>query len=237
MLKKLLHKSNRSQKGITGLETAIILIAFVVVASVFAYTVLSAGIFSSEKGKEAVYNGLAEAQSSMVPKGSMLAYSGTVTDASSNTASTAVKFSFTVTNALQGQAVDLTPSYVLDGTTGALTANTDKHVTFIKFVDDNQMINDAAWTVSFIGKHSNDDLLESGEQAVITVWLFNFDGTTNYTTGLGPSGSPPDPFISDINDVLGVYSNFTIEVQATQGAALNMSRSLPAKLDPVMDLN
>ena len=33
------------QRGITGLETAIILIAFVVVASVFAYTVLSAGIF------------------------------------------------------------------------------------------------------------------------------------------------------------------------------------------------
>ncbi|MDY6911822.1 MAG: archaellin/type IV pilin N-terminal domain-containing protein, partial [Chloroflexota bacterium] len=30
---------NTNQKGITGLETAIILIAFVVVAAVFAYTV------------------------------------------------------------------------------------------------------------------------------------------------------------------------------------------------------
>ncbi|HUV53535.1 MAG TPA: archaellin/type IV pilin N-terminal domain-containing protein, partial [Dehalococcoidia bacterium] len=39
----------RDERGITGLETAIILIAFVVVASVFAYTVLSAGIFSSQK--------------------------------------------------------------------------------------------------------------------------------------------------------------------------------------------
>ena len=36
------------ERGITGLETAIILIAFVVVASVFAFTVLSTGIFSSE---------------------------------------------------------------------------------------------------------------------------------------------------------------------------------------------
>jgi len=36
------------QRGITGLETAIILIAFVVVASVFAFTVLSTGVFSSE---------------------------------------------------------------------------------------------------------------------------------------------------------------------------------------------
>ena len=46
---------HRGQKGITGLETAIILIAFVTVASVLAYSVLSAGIFSSEKGKETVY--------------------------------------------------------------------------------------------------------------------------------------------------------------------------------------
>ena len=38
-----------SERGITGLETAIILIAFVVVASVFAFTVLSMGIFASER--------------------------------------------------------------------------------------------------------------------------------------------------------------------------------------------
>ncbi len=53
-----LERLRGDSRGITGLETAIILIAFVVVASVFAYTVLSAGIFSSEKGKEAVHSGL-----------------------------------------------------------------------------------------------------------------------------------------------------------------------------------
>ena len=42
-------KRFRSEKGITGLETAIILIAFVVVAAVFAYTALSAGLFSTQK--------------------------------------------------------------------------------------------------------------------------------------------------------------------------------------------
>ena len=45
---------NASERGITGLETAIILIAFVVVASVFAFTVLSTGIFASERSKETV---------------------------------------------------------------------------------------------------------------------------------------------------------------------------------------
>ena len=64
---KIMRIMRRNERGITGLETAIILIAFVVVASVFAYTVLSAGIFSSQKAKEAVYSGLDEARSSMEP--------------------------------------------------------------------------------------------------------------------------------------------------------------------------
>ena len=51
-----LKRARANQRGVTGLETAIILIAFVVVASVFAYTVLSAGLFSSEKGKEAIHH-------------------------------------------------------------------------------------------------------------------------------------------------------------------------------------
>ncbi|MDD5189770.1 MAG: hypothetical protein PHE50_01865 [Dehalococcoidales bacterium] len=71
----MLNKINRalkSQKGMTGLETAIILIAFVTVASVLAYSVLSAGIFSSEKGKETVYGGLQQAQATMEVSGSVL---------------------------------------------------------------------------------------------------------------------------------------------------------------------
>jgi flagellin FlaB len=39
----------REEYGITGLETAIVLIAFVVVAAVFAFVVLSTGLFSSER--------------------------------------------------------------------------------------------------------------------------------------------------------------------------------------------
>ena len=63
----------KRQRGITGLETAIILIAFVVVASVFAFTVLSTGIFASERSKETVYSGIKEAQSSIEPRGSVIA--------------------------------------------------------------------------------------------------------------------------------------------------------------------
>ncbi len=71
-LTRVLKKLHRGQRGMTGLETAIILIAFVTVASVLAYSVLSAGIFSAERGKETVYGGLAQAQATLEVKGSVI---------------------------------------------------------------------------------------------------------------------------------------------------------------------
>lgn len=60
-----LKNLHSGQRGMTGLETAIILIAFVTVASVLSYSVLSAGIFSAEKAKETVYKGLEQAEAGM----------------------------------------------------------------------------------------------------------------------------------------------------------------------------
>ena len=62
----------RDQRGITGLETAIELIAFVVVASVFAFAVLSTGLLSSEKSKETVLGGLEETSSTISVRGSVI---------------------------------------------------------------------------------------------------------------------------------------------------------------------
>ena len=58
----------------TGLETAIILIAFVVVASVFSFTILSTGLYSAEKGEGAVRAGIEEARGSLTLTGSIIAY-------------------------------------------------------------------------------------------------------------------------------------------------------------------
>ncbi len=66
-------RSLQRERGVTGLETAIILIAFVVVASVFAFTVLSTGIFSAERGKETIHAGLKGARSSLEIKGAVVA--------------------------------------------------------------------------------------------------------------------------------------------------------------------
>jgi flagellin FlaB len=161
MLKGLYKTLRRDERGVTGLETAIILIAFVVVASVFAYTVLSAGIFSSQKGQEAVYSGLEEARASMTPKGSMFAYG--------NASGNVTEVSFVLQNALEGQEIDMTPN----------TGN-NTHVTVISYTDRVQHVADMPWAVSFIGKNNGDILLEDEEMAKITVDMTGIAGLGIY---------------------------------------------------------
>ena len=67
---RLLH----DQRGITGLETTSVLIAFVVVASVFAFAVLSSGLLASEKAKTTVAGSIEESGVAIVVKGSIIAH-------------------------------------------------------------------------------------------------------------------------------------------------------------------
>jgi len=63
----------RSRLGLTGLETAIILIAFVIVAAAFAFAVLNLGFASTQKSGEVLKAGLEEATSSIELSGSVVA--------------------------------------------------------------------------------------------------------------------------------------------------------------------
>ena len=161
MLKKL-NGWHTDQRGITGLETAIILIAFVVVASVFAYTVLSAGIFSSERGKEAVHAGLEEAQGSMSLVGSLVAEDPDDDE-------DVDKVVFTVANALAGIPVDLTcPT---DATDDGLADAASTNVTVLSFYDKNLSYDDITWEKVALGNDDGDELLEANEKFKITAWF------------------------------------------------------------------
>jgi len=70
-----LKKLSKDKRGLTGLETAIILIAFVIVAAAFAFTVLNMGVQTSQKSKEVIGTGLSEASSVIELDGSVIAYS------------------------------------------------------------------------------------------------------------------------------------------------------------------
>lgn len=63
-----------SRHGITGLETAIILIAFIIVAAVFAFAILRMGLITVERAKSTVSAGMKQAASALQLAGSVIAY-------------------------------------------------------------------------------------------------------------------------------------------------------------------
>jgi flagellin FlaB len=72
---KTLRRFARNKKAISGLETAIVLIAFVIVASAFAYAVLNMGFLATQKSQQVVLGGLAAASSALVIDGPVYGYS------------------------------------------------------------------------------------------------------------------------------------------------------------------
>ncbi len=152
-----IRKLHRSESGQAALENAIILIAFIVVASVFAFTILSAGSSSTEKGEQAIYEGLEGVQSSMNVKGAVIA-KGT----GSGPTQTVTDVVFTLALAGGGEPVDLT------------TVAGDRAVV-IGYRDGTTLDADVPWDSTFIINNDSgataDTLLEEGELAEITVHL------------------------------------------------------------------
>jgi flagellin FlaB len=142
---------HRREEGITGLETAIILIAFVIVASVFAFVVLSTGLFSAERGKETVFAGLEKARGNLEVRGALTVID---TDAS-GTITTADDIVFNLANAAGGFPVLVDPA----ATTNSVVIN---------YIDAQARVADATYTVNEI-QGDGDDLLENGELFEVTV--------------------------------------------------------------------
>ena len=221
------------QQGITGLETAIILIAFVVVASVFAFTVLSTGIFASERSAETVFGGLESAQSSLEPRGRLVAYNAKVDGGTS----TVFKISFIVSSALNGEPVDLTPAFTAnDSGTDPDAAASNEQITVISYTDAVQELPDVPWTVSFLGDDDGDFLLENNETAEITVWLLNQNNAVGLGTNDAATYMSADGMTSS-HTVLGTNDEFTVQVKPSRGAVVSLKRKLPSQLDTVMNLN
>ncbi len=151
-----------NQRGITGLETAIVLIAFVVVASVFAFAVLSTGLLSSEKSKETVLGALEETSSTITVRGSVIG------DANSGkTAIDTVKF--TLTSAAQASdAVDLSTTGVVVTYLDSLQAiNCENPQSF----DADPDTAECSWSTSWV--LGSPDMVDPGEQVDMIVTLTN----------------------------------------------------------------
>jgi archaeal flagellin FlaB len=67
--KFMIREKNKNEGAFTGLEAAIVLIAFVVVAAVFSYVVLGAGFYTTQKTQETVYKSVEQATSNLQMEG------------------------------------------------------------------------------------------------------------------------------------------------------------------------
>jgi len=236
---------SRKRKGFTGLEAAIVLTAFVVVAAVFSYVVLNAGFFTTQKSKEVVHTGVEQATSSIELAGDVIGYGWIPYNSTDDNATIAYNRSTVVqyrenstelkTNGGTWNNLSIVKFYLqltagqhpvdLDGLVISYT-DEDTYVGNITYnktanesaanMDDNGYLNMGMcnWTYKVIttsGYGDNDNLLELGEKAEITVTLPK--------CGVGPN------------------KEFKIEVKPASGATLEITRTTPSSIDSVMNLH
>jgi flagellin FlaB len=101
---------SRNTNAFTGLEAAIVLIAFVVVAAVFSYVVLGAGFYTTQKSQETVYKSVEQTTTNLLLAGNVYGVNSTGT----GTDSDLIKFSLTV--APGSPAIDLTQMSIVFST-------------------------------------------------------------------------------------------------------------------------
>ena len=190
---RFFSRSARDERGITGLETAIILIAFVVVATIFAFVVLTTGVFSSERGKETVFAGLEKARGTMEVRGGVV-----VTAAGTTLAVDDIQFAVATTAG--GEPVPLNPSG-------------SNNRTVIAYRDENVVDNDVTYTVNVIVGDS-DTLLEPGELHVVVI---NVSGITP-----APDLDPNERFTVEIQTPVGATLDITRQLPAELRAVMQL---------------
>ncbi len=194
----IIRQQDEDQKGITGIETAIILIAFVIVASVFAYVVLSAGLFSTQKAKEAIHAGLEEAQCTIEVKGNIYGQM---------TGGVLQEVYFTVGTTTGGDSIDFTD-----------TSGNASNLVVISYSDAYQIFPTVNWTMTKLNTVDADNMLDDNELFMITVDL------TCVSANATPEQMP------------GPYHTFQLELKPPSGAVLVLERTLPARIDQIVNL-
>ncbi len=211
-------------RGVIGIESAIVLIAFVIVAAALAFVVLNMGFATSQKAKTTIVATLGEAGSSLEVSGKVFAWAdqsvpdieiiGVPIKIASGGESvnldpqfTAVKFiSNTVTyddiyNGTVAGIIDSLANGMVAGTPGLCSSNP------ISGADPNPTCSFIYWTVNI----NNNSILDQGEHAVLVV-AFN-------------TGDNPTPL-----------DKVKIELIPPSGATMTVERQIPNISSSYVDL-
>jgi len=150
----LMKSFKSNDHGFTGLEAAIVLIAFVVVAAVFSYVVLGAGFFTTQKAQETVHTSVQQASSTLELVGNVY---GT-----GSTASSITDINFTIELAPGGTPVDFSKVVLTFSNATVLeTLQQDSAASYPL-----EPTGPGHWSVNRVNNDvgTNNKLLEAGEQ-------------------------------------------------------------------------
>jgi len=228
---QLIRKGHRhAHRGIVGIEAAIVLIAFVIVAAALAFVVLNMGFTSTQKAKTAIIAALNEAGSAIQVSGKITA-TGDVGDQKINTTNVPIKI-----------------------VSGGASSNLDGNVTAIKFLsNDREYDNIYDNGPLFLGSYRNSTL--AWNQAVTNGWILAVEHPITGTLN-PPQTMAIIYWVNNINNntiidigehaVISVaYSVgdrpkqldvIAVEVSVPQGAPLTVDRTIPNITSEVLDL-
>ncbi|MHB8163859.1 MAG: archaellin/type IV pilin N-terminal domain-containing protein [Methanoregula sp.] len=172
-----MNSLKHNDEGFTGLEAAIVLIAFVVVAAVFSYVVLGAGFFTTQKAQESVHTGVQQATSALEP-------SGPVTIRAASGGLTADNVSFYLQLAAGGAPVDM-------GTISYTVSTADRVSTYPATAVDLVILNEV----------TSGNSLEPREMAFVTIPLgYAVGGNAVWSSG---DLTVNDKFIVEVKPSIG----------------------------------
>jgi len=199
----------KQDDAFTGLEAAIVLIAFVVVAAVFSYVVLGAGFFTTQKSQEVVHTGVQQASSSMEIIGNVY---GMATSAGSNNLA---YVKFTIGNTAGGTGLDVSKMVVTY--TDAKIRSPD-----VKYIPNDANLIDILETAS----KTMDGITEMGKWGIIEMINANDDTLLE----------PGEQFVIGVSvpsDSTKVNTPFTVNLQPSVGAVFALKKTVPAAINPV----
>ena len=203
-----LRKLLKAKKGIVGIEAAIVLIAFVVIAAALSYVVINMGFFATQKTKDTIGSGVDEATSALQLDGSMIAKTGV---GATNVSYIIVPVKLSVGKSMVdlGNNTVVVSVYLPDATLLNIYNGTSTATDWTTLMND--VGDDQAKFAIFNG--DGDTVLESTEKAFLAVHL-----------GSG-------------NEVVE-YQTIKIEVKTGRGAALTVVRTAPGGMtaDEFVDL-
>jgi flagellin FlaB len=197
------------RNGMTGIETAIILVAFVITAAAFAFVVLNMGFLTAEKAQSVISSGMSEASSALlVDSGVIGQFSNTGGDQADVDLS---KLTFYIKLSQGHEPVDLDDS--------KLVATYTNPRTHAELYDTNGTI----MTITGVND-DGDSLCETGEKFKIQI---DFSQLTNSTM---------EPDVTIDNAYTHPYEEFRVELRPSAGAVLTIERQLPAVYSDIMVL-